>query len=195
MWPLESAVQAEGSFAFNRIDDLAARFASPSLSGSADSPARSCTEERSPGARSVIIVRSVEIGGERPCEHPHGVRRYGCVWFVPILHSTDEPYPFLLRLHKSNQRHVGGPCEVIGLAMAKTRRLHPSWLHVSHGLSIFDFQAPDSLHITPRRPLPSIPRGRSCQHSWKGRRTFQRTKHPPLGGEGGSREKLTLYLA
>lgn len=28
MWPLESAVQAEGSFAFNRIADLAARFAS-----------------------------------------------------------------------------------------------------------------------------------------------------------------------
>ena len=186
-------MQAEGSFAFNRIDDLAARFASPSLSGSADRPARSCTEERSPGARSVIIVRSVEIGGERPCEHPHGVM--AAFGLFPSSTPPTKPYPFLLRLHKSNQRHVGGPCEVIGLAMAKTRRLHPSWLHVSHGLSIFDFQAPDSLHINPRRPLPSTPRGRSCQHSWKGRRTFQRTKHPPLGGEGGSREKLTLYLA
>lgn len=86
--------------------------------------------------------------------------RYGCVWFLlpPPMSPT---HPCHLRLHKSNQRHVGGPCEVIGLAIAETRRLHPSWLHVSHGLSIFDFQAPDSLHITPRRPLPSIPRGRS----------------------------------
>ena len=33
MWPLESAVQAEGSFAFNRIADLAVRFASQACLG------------------------------------------------------------------------------------------------------------------------------------------------------------------
>lgn len=102
MWPLESAVQAEGSFAFNRIADLAARFASSSLSGSADRLVRSCTEERSPGARSVVIVWMVEIG----VNNPASIRM--ALW-LPLLHSTDEPYSFLLRLHKSNQRHVGGP--------------------------------------------------------------------------------------
>lgn len=68
------------------------------------------------------MVWMVEIGcGEMPCEHPHGVMAaFG------LFSTTNQPYPFHLRLHESNLRHVGGPCEVIGLAMAKTRRFASS---------------------------------------------------------------------
>ena len=69
-WPLENAVQAEGSFAFSRI---VVRSSGCSLR--IHRLVRSCTEERSPGARTVQCYRTNggDWGEEIPCEHPHGV--------------------------------------------------------------------------------------------------------------------------
>lgn len=71
------------------------------------------------------MVWMVEIGGVK-C--PASIRMaLWLVWLVSHHHpSFYEPYPVHLRLHESNLRHVGGPCEVIGLAMAETRRFASS---------------------------------------------------------------------
>jgi len=117
MWPLESAVQAEGSFAFNRIA-VAVLFAShPSLAGP---PTASFVHAQKSGRR---VPADCTDGGNwgkhtasiRMALWPRRLVRY-------VSHHLTSPTSFLHLLHKNNQRHVGSPCWVIGLAMAETRR-------------------------------------------------------------------------
>ena len=73
MRPLESAVQAEGSFAFNRIADLAARFASQACLGP---PTALFVHAQKSGCRvpAVLLLYGWwKLGVEIACEHPYGV--------------------------------------------------------------------------------------------------------------------------
>jgi hypothetical protein len=87
MWPLESAVQAEGSFAFNRIAVKAVRFAPQAWLGLR--PPCSFMHRRAV-AGCPQLVRMVEIGGN----YAASIRMALCgVWFVFRRYTSPTALP------------------------------------------------------------------------------------------------------
>jgi hypothetical protein len=88
MRPLESAVQAEGSFAFNRIADLAVRFASQACLG----PPTALFVHAQKSGRRVPAMLLLYGWWKLGVEYPASIRM--ALW-LRLFSSADEPYPFL----------------------------------------------------------------------------------------------------
>jgi hypothetical protein len=84
LWPLVSAVQAEGSFAFNRIAAWLSLRVQAWLF-TVDRSVRSCTEERSPDAHR-LLPGGGNWGWENACDSPYGA--LVCVSFASLVPPT-----------------------------------------------------------------------------------------------------------